>query len=691
MLIFSIITMNKNIEDFIKEEHKNNTDMVVSLDDGSIIFINEQALDKTKMSDEGYTVKIFGVRYRVMSDDMKTVTACYLIPKEVVSLSQTRGKEFAGIKLPIGILNNDQTPKFGVWLKINPNLQQIGTNDRGEIVLRERKDFQPMTGAVINSNNTIIMGRAERLVTRLSKDDAGKDCKEADAWLKAFEILDNKSTLIRDYLCAGIKYRHEGNAPYLNLTTEVNFFDLQDKEMLALRDIIKVRFKKINRSVPNVKIRSIINLPKNEEDFKSILSKLQEKGTSAKELGLPESYSDSQFYDPNNNTIVSSNFVLFVPLADLPDEITITTINTDYHGEVKSRGVLSPLMAILSLVNVISAHAGSGVLNQNGTATTFTGPTGTGKTTATSFFAEKNEKFRRQELRRRYEIILKKQHHSLSDNEFQAKVDEVVKNIGILCQEDWIEIAEENGKWYFWPTEKSMYARTGGFPGLDFILIENEPLLENALADFGASGSYDDLGKVTHEFFPERIFYEPQWGHLLYDRSVRPISAHVFLERNANLDFFAKRVSAKEAVEYLLVGRTPSGKYEPMYNAYPDFSGFLMEHGIIGPKLVEAYAKAKAGDYSVIGAGNVETGKAVFEKLDIQLQLWEKSCEVIPPFIVNGAPGLFITQDVNWLLSEMPDIFDNWKHVTLEDYKSFMEKEFGVTYGPKGEWTHIEY
>ena len=55
----------------------------------------------------------------------------------------------------------------------------------------------------------------------------------------------------------------------------------------------------------------------------------------------------------------------------------------------------------------------------------------------------------------------------------------------------------------------------------------------------------------------------------------RPISAHVFLERNADLDFFAKRVSAKEAVEYLLVGRTPSGKYEPMYNAYPDFSGFL--------------------------------------------------------------------------------------------------------------------
>ena len=66
-----------------------------------------------------------------------------------------------------------------------------------------------------------------------------------------------------------------------------------------------------------------------------------------------------------------------------------------------------------------------------------------------------------------------------------------------------------------------LYARTGGFPGLDFILIENEPMLENALADFGASGCKKYLGKVTHEFFPERIFYEPHWGHLLYDRSVK--------------------------------------------------------------------------------------------------------------------------------------------------------------------------
>ena len=169
------------INNFIKEEFKNDIQKVVRLADDTVIFVDEKALDKVKMADEGYSVKTFGVRYRVMSDDMKTVTVQYLIPNEVLTLAKTRGKEFAGIKLPVGVLTNDQTPKFGVWLKMYPNFQQIGTNDRGEIVLRDRKDFQPMTGAVINSNNTIIMGRAERLVTRLSKEDSAKDCEEADA------------------------------------------------------------------------------------------------------------------------------------------------------------------------------------------------------------------------------------------------------------------------------------------------------------------------------------------------------------------------------------------------------------------------------------------------------------------------------------------------------------------------------
>ena len=51
-----------NLEDYIQEQYKTNTDMVVRLNDGSIIFVDEKALDKNKMSAEGNPVKNFGVR-----------------------------------------------------------------------------------------------------------------------------------------------------------------------------------------------------------------------------------------------------------------------------------------------------------------------------------------------------------------------------------------------------------------------------------------------------------------------------------------------------------------------------------------------------------------------------------------------------------------------------------------------------
>src|SRR5262249_14699503 len=154
------------------------------------------------------------------------------------------------------------------------------------------------------------------------------------------------------------------------------------------------------------------------------------------------------------------NFVRFAPLDELPDEITIVTINTDYHGEVKSRGVLSPLMAIMSLIDVISAHAGSGVLNRKGLATLFTGPTGTGKTTAPSFFSERNEAYRRLELERRYRILLEKD--GLSGDALDRRLAELIPGVGVLCQEDWVEIVRGEDGWRFWPTERSLYARTGG-------------------------------------------------------------------------------------------------------------------------------------------------------------------------------------------------------------------------------------
>lgn len=195
---------------------------------------------------------------------------------------------------------------------------------------------------------------------------------------------------------------------------------------------------------------------------------------------------------------------------------------------------------------------------------------------------------------------------------------------------------------------------------------------------------------MTHDYFPERLFYDPEWGHIRYDRTPRVIVANVFLERNPGLDFCVKRVEAEEAIRWLVFGRTPSGKFEPLYNAYPDFSGLLMEHGVVGEKLIEAYERAKMGDFTLLGSGDTTIGGAIFDKLDAQVKLWVENCREIPTYIVNGAPGLEITQDVNWLLSEHPGAFGDWKHVTVEMFKESMYETYGVTYGDRGEWTHIE-
>ena len=396
----------------------------------------------------------------------------------------------------------------------------------------------------------------------------------------------------------------------------------------------------------------------------------------------------SRLWDPDSKAVVTSNFIYFAPLKELGEEVTILTVNTDYHGEVKSRGVLSPLMAILSQVDIISAHAGAAVLNRKGTATTFTGPTGTGKTTAGAFWAEKNERYRREELKRRYRIDL--EHEGRSGTELEEELDRIFPNVGILCQEDWIEILhDEKRGWVFWSTERCLYARTGGFPGLKFVLAENTPILENVTADFGGARSIDQLGRITHDYFPERIFYDPTWGHLLYDRTSRPIAANVFLERNPNLDFCVKRVGADEAMKWLLIGRTPGGKYEPLYNAYPDFSGLLMTYGIVGEKLVEAVKAAEGGDLAKLGKGDATLGRAIYDKLTVQLNLWRKNCAQVPTYIVNGAAGLEMTQDMNWLLSEHPEAFGDWQKVTTAQFQAHMGDRYGVTYNDRGAWTHI--
>jgi hypothetical protein len=704
------------LEQFLKQEANRRRGWLFRDRAGRLLLAREEAIDYRRITAEGAPLLSMARRLRVLTADLSRQRASWLIPVELAALSRQDSLSANGVELPIGTLVSEK----GLYLKLAPGLEEVGLSDRGDVVLRydPQRALDPTLGPVRNSRATVITGRARRLVTRLEEAEHLADRREALAWLKALERTEGRRTLISRFKCAGIDYEHRGNVPYLKLTTRINFFDPRDPEMAAISRELRQRFSDLGRPVPRVQVLSLMNLPRTEADYRRFLKRLgaaagrevsRDRGRGGRSRnaaagsrrhasadpaawGLPATLRESRFFDKETQSVSSANFVLFTPLDRLGDRITVMTVNTDYHGEVKSRGVLSPLMSILSLVGIISAHAGAAVLTRRGTATTFTGPTGTGKTTAGTFWAEKNERYRRLELARRYRIDLQSspEGRGLSEAAIAERARKVLETVGVLCQEDWIEIHRRRpGEWVFWSTERACYARTGGFPGLRFVLQENEPLLENAAADFGGSGQPDRLGRVTHDFFPERLFYDPAWGHMLYDRSSRRIGANVFLERNPSLDFCVKRVEPQEAIRWLLLGRTPEGKMEPLYNAYPDFSGLLMTYNIVGEKLIEAYEKARTGDFAPIGSGDARLGRAIFDKLDRQVQLWRENCADVPTYIVNGAPGLEITQDINWLLSEHPEAFGDWKHVTLEAFKAHMRERYGVTYGPRGEWTHL--
>jgi hypothetical protein len=675
-----------DLEGYLSARDRKGGKRVIRDRSGGIALVREDALDLDLFRKNGVPLHNVGRRFRVVGKDGITEQERWIAPFDVIHRSREDSKNFDGLKLPLGELVYDH----GLYLKFAPGIAELGVNDRGDVLLRRDPGAtDPTEGPVWNAFNTVITGRAKRLVTRLEYDAHKADVKEALGWLKALEAVTKQKTLISKFSCAGIQYTHKGNVPYLKRTALTNFFPPQDPEMMVIAKQIEQRFADRGaKTTPRVTIISLMNVPRSEAEYTRFLAKLKRARVPAAKIGLPARLRASRLWDPDGKAIVTSNFVYFCPLSELGDEVTILTVNTDYHGEVKSRGVLSPLMAILSKIDIISAHAGAAVLNREGTATTFTGPTGTGKTTAGAFWAERNEVYRRLELKRRYRIDLERE--GVDGGDLEGKLEKVFPEIGIMCQEDWIEILKDSKRgWVFWSTERCLYARTGGFPGLKFVLSENEPILENVTADFGGGGTIDRLGRITHDYFPERIFYDPTWGHLLYDRKSRRIAANVFLERNPNLDFCVKRVGPDEALRWLLIGRTPGGKYEPLYNAYPDFSGLLMTSGVVGEKLVEAVRAAERGDLNPLGKGDATLGRAIYDKLRIQLDLWRQNCGDVPTYIVNGAAGLEMTQDMNWLLSEHPDAFGDWKRVTTTDFQAYMRDRYGVTYNDRGAWTHI--
>ncbi len=645
-----------DLEGYLSARDRKGGKRVIRDRSGGIALVREDALDLDLFRKHGVPLHNVGRRFRVVGKDGITEQERWIAPFDVIHRSREDSKSFDGLKLPLGELVYDH----GLYLKFAPGIAELGVNDRGDVLLRRDPGASdPTEGPVWNAFNTVITGRAKRLVTRTEFDAHRADVKEAAGWLKALEAVTKQKTLVIKFSCAGVQYTHKGNVPYLKRTALTNFFPPQDAEMMVIARQIEQRFRDRGaQKTPRVTILSLMNVPRTEAEYTRFLAKLKRARVPAAKLGLPARLRDSRLWDPESKAVVTC------------------------------RGVLSPLMAILSKIDIISAHAGAAVLNREGTATTFTGPTGTGKTTAGAFWAERNEVYRRLELKRRYRKDLERE--GLDGSELEDALEKVFPGIGILCQEDWIEILKDSKRgWVFWSTERCLYARTGGFPGLKFVLSENEPILENVTADFGGGGTIDRLGRITHDYFPERIFYDPTWGHLLYDRKSRRIAANVFLERNPNLDFCVKRVGPDEALRWLLIGRTPGGKYEPLYNAYPDFSGLLMTNGIVGEKLVEAVRSAERGDLKPLGKGDATLGRAIYDKLKIQLDLWRQNCADVPTYIVNGAAGLELTQDMNWLLSEHPDAFGDWKKVTTSDFQAYMRDRYGVTYNDRGAWTHI--
>src|SRR5258705_7783611 len=433
---------------------------------GGIALVREDALNQDLFRTNGVPLHNVGRRFRVVGEDGITEQERWIAPFDVIHRSRENPKHFDGLKLPLGELVYDH----GLYLKFCPGVAELGVNDRGDVLLRRDSSGDPTIGPVWNSFNTVITGRAKRLVTRTTLDAHKADVKEAAGWLKALEAVTKQKTLISKFSCAGVQYTHKGNVPYLKRTALTNFFPSQDPEMMVIARQIEQRFRDRGaQKTPRVTILSLMNVPRSEAEYTKFLAKLKRARVSPAKLGLPARLRDSRLWDPESKAVVTSNFVYFCPLSELGDEVTIITVNTDYHGEVKSRGVLSPLMAILSKIDIISAHAGAAVLNREGTATTFTGPTGTGKTTAGAFWAERNEGYRRLELKRRYWIDLERE--GASGDDLDGKLERMFSDIGIMCQEDWIEILKDSKRgWVFWSTERCLYARTGGFPGLKFVL-----------------------------------------------------------------------------------------------------------------------------------------------------------------------------------------------------------------------------
>jgi hypothetical protein len=527
---------------------------------------------------------------------------------------------------------------------------------------------------------------------RVTQAEIEADRTEAEVWMRALALVGGGKQQKAEFKCAGVDGGHVSNLPYLNRTIRLNFFDSRDSEMLRVASLLRNRFNKIRREPPKIAALSVAGLPRDQASYAALQKKLKAMKKDPEKLGLPAKLSDSRFYDLAAKGIAPAVFLPCTPIPKAHGEICVVTVNIDRHEEVKNHCVLTPLASILSLVEFLSVRAAITVLNKRGTATAFLGPAGVGKTTAGLFWADRGDKVRRTELRRRYEVDLRATPDAgrMGEVGIQKELEKILACVGILCQEDWAAILKEGaGHWAFWPTERSFYTRSTSLPSLPRILGEHHPLLENAFADAGGGGDPATLGQVTHRYPGERVLYDSAWNHLAFDRSPRTIRAIVFLDPGGRTGDLVRRIAAREAVERLLRGQTADGRFEPLFNDRLDFSALLVHLGVVGDRLVEAYGKGLRGDLAPLGAGDAAVGEILFAKLDVQVKMWLDYCRETPTYVVNAGAGLDLTQDVAWALSEHKTAFEDWKLVPISEFQRFMSERYGVTYGPVGNWTHL--
>ncbi|MFT4571589.1 MAG: hypothetical protein ACI8TX_000854 [Hyphomicrobiaceae bacterium] len=641
-----------------------------------LMMAEESALDLDRIRDAGITVSELGRRVRVYNSEMTKQVASYIIPIEVTKLVGADAESAAGAKVQIGRL---VASDGGLYLRHNPGLREIGVNDRGDVMLRQDAETAEdnTIGPVLNSYNTTQSELASRLVARIDKKTHDRDVKEARAWLEAMNVISGGKTLRARFLSAGVACEHRGNVAQLYRTTQANFYQINDPVAMELQTALEERFRLLDRPVPMVRVISVVGVPPNERAYKEFVAQLKANKQNPMSLGLPSRLRDSQFFDGASKSIPPSCFIYACPLEDIGDSIYVITINTDYHGEIKSRGIHSGVSSVMSMAEVLSAHASCSIMNSGGGCTVFMGRENSGKTLAATFWAERNLTARRDELIRRYKI----------DSKTDEQAEAAMKVVGHVCQDDWVHIVPSGDEqWDTWPAERFFYVRSRGLLSRELILAESEPIVENATADYGADRERESLGRVVHGYPDERLFLDPDIDTYYCDRDVHEVCSLVLLEDDPDNDFLARRLSPKEALEAVFRGGTSPGTQQPFFNDYTDLSGLLLSQGVVGDRVLTAYAQAHKGDVAALMNGDAELGKVVMDRIDAQIAVWRLFLHDVPVYMTNTSKGGDVLQDLNWYCSQNPTWLKLRKEISHEAFAALMKEKYDINYDADGNW-----